>query len=151
MGVHGCAYHIHRVGNKDATMSKKQEFDNLSQQYSNGVIHWDEFAYPVGQIIEELEQRINDVPRFYYKHSFIKSEQSLLIQEMSSETSEAVRSFRISHGTTLKDTNRALRIAGMDSDSSELFIHQGLTATMSERGIHIVVDLQDIVRAVYKV
>lgn len=132
-------------------MSKKKEFDNLSQQYSDGVIQWGEFVYPVGQMIEELEQRINDVPRFYYKHSFIFSEQSLVIHEMSSETSEAVRSFRISHGTTLKDTIRALRIAGMDSDSSEIFIHKDLTTTMSERGIHIVVDLQDIVRAVYKV
>lgn len=212
-------------------MSNTQKFKELSEQYTNGLINWDEFADPVRQMIEELEagntneleqdnqelveefkeelskyedacfafgkydcessmkdtrrlaqwllnfveknirkqptntsednsyltkiaqleQRINDMPTFYYKHSFVFSDQALVIQERSSETDELVRSFEIENGCTLEYTKRALRISGMDKDSSDIHIHQDLTTTMSERGIHIVVSSQDIVRAVYKV
>lgn len=212
-------------------MSNTQKFKELSGQYINGLINWDEFADPVRQMIEELEvgntneleqdnqelvdefkellsdyedacldiekhysssainyanklvqkltdlfeknirkqptntsevntyltkiaqleQRINDMPTFYYKHGFVFSDQALVIQERSSATDEIVRSFEIDSGCTLEYAKRALRIAGMDNDSSDIHIHQDLTTTMSERGIHIVVDSQDIVRAVYKV
>lgn len=216
-------------------MSNTQKFKELSGQYINGLINWDDFAYPVRQMIEELEagntnsiercnqylieefkellgdyedacyslgkydveayandmatskqalisfvtkllsngntsnrstideltcvtkkvaeleQKLADMPTFYYKHSFVFSEQTLLIQERSSETDELVRSFEIENGCTLEYAKRALRIAGMDNDSSDIHIHQDLTTTMSERGIHIVVSSQDIVRAVYKV
>lgn len=212
-------------------MSNAQKFKELCDQYTDGIINWDDFAYPVRQMIEELEagnaneleqdnqelveefkeeldkyedacfafgkydcesdmkdtrrlaqwllnfveknirkqptntsednsyltkiaqleQRINDMPTFYYKHSFILNEQAIVIQERSSATGEVVRSFKIANGCTLEYAKRALRISGMDNDSSDIHIHQDLTTTMSERGIHIVVDSQDIVRAVYNV
>ena len=123
-------------------MSNYDKFKKLCDQYTTGLINCDESMCQSSQMlseIEDLEQRIADMPRLYYKQSFITSEQALVIYEMSSET------------MVLRwNTQIALRISGL-LDSTEVHLHQGVAVSLTTKGLHIVVDDDDYVRAVYKV